>query len=410
MHIELITTGTELLLGNTLNTHALWIGRRLFEEGFRLQGQTSVPDGDAIRRVLEETFPRTEAILCTGGLGPTCDDITREIAARLYGLPLQVNAEVEAALRAYFASRGREPDADTLRQALVPEGCQVLPNPNGTAPGLYFPAQKGLPHLFLMPGPPREMRPMFQDHVLPILRQWRTEAPPHCVKFKCTGLGESEVVRRIEPMLKEIEGLEVGYRLGDGDLELRFFGPESATEEARRICRETLGTYLFDEGDRLLEEVLVDVLRKNGLIVSTAESCTGGMIADRITDVPGASEVFAGGVVVYSNELKQKLLGVPAATLEAHGAVSSETAQAMAEGCLAMSASDMAISVTGIAGPGGGTEEKPVGTAWLGLAVKGKPTVTRRIMYPGTRDRFKLLVSQTALDYLRREALGLELP
>jgi nicotinamide-nucleotide amidase len=410
MRIELITTGTELLLGNTLNTHALWIGRKLFEEGFRLQCQTAVPDGDAIRRVLEEAFTRSDAVVCTGGLGPTCDDITREIAAKIYGLSLHTDAEVEAGLRAYFGARGREPDPDTLRQALVPEGCSVMPNPNGTAPGLYFPPMDGLPHLFLLPGPPREMRPMFHDHVLPRLSGYREGATPVWIKFKCTGLGESEVVRRIEPMLTEIEDLEVGYRLGDGDLELRFFGSPEAIACAGSICREKLGDYLFDEGDRLLEDVLVSVLREKGITIATAESCTGGLIASRITDIAGASEVFLGGVVSYSNAMKMDLLHVAAETLATHGAVSWQTAKEMAEGIRNVTQADMAISVTGIAGPGGGSEEKPVGTAWLALAFRGKETVTRRVMYPGTRDRFKLLVSQTGLDFLRRGALGLDIP
>jgi nicotinamide-nucleotide amidase len=415
MRIELVNTGTELCLGDVINTNAAWIGQRLAALGLEVARQTIVPDGGAVKEAIAEAAARADVVLVSGGLGPTNDDVTRESAAELLGLELHLDAALAAQLEAYFAQRGRTMSASNLRQARVPAGAQVLANPFGTAPGLYFPAELGAArgwnaHLFLLPGPPRELKPMVEAEVEPRLRALLPDGASRRVLYlKLTGIGESDIVEAVEKQLEAVPRLELGYCIGRGDVDVRLAGPQEAVAAGAQVVRARLGDFILSEDRRILEKVVVQTLAERAESVALAESCTGGAVASRLTDVSGASAVFGHGFVTYANLAKQQQLGVPAALIETHGAVSEEVVRAMAEGCRSVSGADHALALTGIAGPTGGSADKPVGTVWIALASKGADTVARKSFYPGARDRFKLLASQAALELLRRRLHGLPL-
>lgn len=416
MKVELINTGTELLIGDVINTNAAWLGQRMVELGLSVERATVVPDGDAINRALAEACQRADVVIITGGLGPTSDDVSREAAAAVLGLPLETDEEAMATLTAFFAKRGRTVNEHNKRQALVPRGGIVLPNPNGTAPGLYLPATLGEPKglrtaMFLLPGPPRELKPMMQNEVEPRLRALVPGGEDRvCRYFKFTGMGESDISMALQDGLEAIPGIEIGYCLGKGDVDVRLYGTAAGMEQAAALCHAKLGEFLVSDDRRLVEEVCVSLLLERKQWVATAESCTGGFIANRITNVSGASKIFGQGFVTYANESKMQHLDVPAGMLAQYGAVSEPVAAAMAEGCLKVSGADHALAVTGIAGPTGGSPEKPVGTVFIALASKGHPVEVRKRWYPGERERFKILTSQAALDFLRRRLCGYVLP
>jgi nicotinamide-nucleotide amidase len=410
MRIEILNTGTELLLGNTVNTHAAWFGRELFKLGLRIARQTTVPDGEAIRDAITESVARADVLIVTGGLGPTSDDLTREITAGVLGLDLITD---EAALRSiehFFALRGRPMAEANLKQALTPVGSDVLPNPNGTAPGVYIPPRlngRSNCAVFLLPGPPRELYPMFHNEVAPRLRALSgIENPPGVLDLKFTGIGESDFHQGIDARLAEIPGLEYGYCAHIGEVDLRLIGAPGTLEQGRAIAMEQFAPFLISDDGSSLEATVVRGLTERRMTIATAESCTGGLIANRITDVPGASAVFTHGFVTYANEAKIGLLGVSAGDLASHGAVSETVACQMAAGALRVSGADIAVAVTGIAGPDGGTPEKPVGTAWIGLAARDAPTNAFRVFHPRNRHDFKLAVSQAALEAVRRHLAG----
>ena len=411
MKIEILNTGTELLLGNTLNTHGGWFGRQLFTMGLRVGRQTTVPDGEAIREAFSEMVLRADVLLITGGLGPTSDDLTREIVAETLGIGLHQDEQALRELESFFAHRGKPMAPANLRQAMVPTGADVLPNPNGTAPGLYLPPRingKSSCAVFLLPGPPRELYPMFHNEVAPRLRALaHVSAVAGVAELKFTGIGESDFHHGIDAALAEIPGLEYGYCARIGEVDLRLIGPPAAISAGRGLALASFGGQLISDDGSSLEATVVRLLREKGAKLTTAESCTGGLIANRLTNVPGASEIFTHGWITYANEAKASQLGVPAEIIGVHGAVSEEVARAMAEGALRESGADYALSVTGIAGPGGGTEEKPVGTAWLVLAEKGAGTLALKVFHPRARKDFKQAVSQSALDLLRRRLVGL---
>jgi nicotinamide-nucleotide amidase len=405
--VEVINTGSELLLGNTVNTHLSFLGQELFPLGLRIARQLTVPDGDAIREVLAESLTRAEIIIVTGGLGPTTDDITREIAADLLGLPLIEDAAVWDAIQARFARRGFQMVPRNRRQAQVPRGATVLANPNGTAPGLYLQhraaAQGTTRNLFLLPGPPRELHPMFRDTVAPILKTLVPEGVAlQSRRWMVAGLGESRVESLVGEALLAVPGLELGYCARPGVVEIRCIGDSAALAEAGAIIAAQLPGEVAGEGNAAMEEIIVRRLAALGKTVVTAESCTGGCLANKITNVPGASEVFIGGFVTYSNEAKTRAIRVPAELIARHGAVSEPVARAMAEGALGVSGASFAISTTGIAGPGGGTGEKPAGTVFIGLAARDGGTQVAKHFFPLDRATFKEIVTQTALDMLRR--------
>jgi competence/damage-inducible protein CinA-like protein len=414
MRIEVINTGTELLLGQTLNTHAHWLGGELFKRGLFIQRQTCVPDGEEIRSVLCEAIPRCDVLLVTGGLGPTSDDITREITADLLGRPLEENAAALDQITRYLARRHRELNSHTRRQAMVPRGARVLPNDFGTAPGLYFPPAENAiagversPHIFLLPGPPRELYPMYRTHVDPVLAALQSAPPPRLRNFTLFGVGEAEVSETLESALRGSGISDLGYCVKPGEVIVRCIGDEAALERCAALIRATFPEKLFTESEELMEAVVVRLLHERSQWVATAESCTGGLLADRLTNVPGASSVFGWGFVSYANAAKEQLLSVPAGLLAAQGAVSELVARSMAEGALRASGADHALAVTGIAGPDGGTAEKPVGLVFIALASQPSPTVVVQEMFPFERQMFKVMTTQTALDLLRRRLLGI---
>jgi nicotinamide-nucleotide amidase len=409
VNIEVINTGTELLLGNTLNTHGAWFGRELFQMGMRISRQTTVPDGDAIRESLQEAISRADAVIVTGGLGPTSDDITREITAEVLGLELITDEAALRSLEGFFTSRGREMVDANLKQALCPVGADILPNANGTAPGIYVPPRlngRSNCAVFLLPGPPRELYPMFHGEVAPRLRALAgVDAIHEALVLKFTGIGESDFHHGVDAQLAAVTGLEYGYCAHIGEVDLRLIGDPKALAEGRKITLEPFGAYLISDDGASMEKTIARLLKQRGMTLATAESCTGGLISSRLTDVAGSSEVFTHGFVTYANEAKISMLGVSAQDLENHGAVSEIVASQMAEGALRASGACMAVAVTGIAGPGGGTDEKPVGTAWLGVAVKGGRTETFKIFHPRNRKDFKLSASQSALEAVRRRLI-----
>lgn len=419
MNVELINTGTELLLGNVLNTHQQWIGQQLAASGHPVSRQVTVPDaGPAIELAVREALTRADLIVTTGGLGPTSDDITRDLIARLLGRRLHEDAAVLANVEQFFAIRKRPMPAQTRVQAKVPDGAIVLPNAHGTAPGLVieispnpFREERKASWLVMLPGPPRELRPMFSSQVLPLIGdKIGTPTDYFSIVLGTTGLGESVVEEMIAEPLRHLTnaGLEVGYcaRTGEVDLRLSATGPVARrlVGEAVGIVRGLLAKHIFSENGESLESVIVRRLTEKRLTVALAESCTGGFIANRITNVPGASAVLVAGLVTYSNMAKEKFLGVRRKTLDRHGAVSEAVAREMAEGARLQTGADFAIAVTGIAGPSGGTPEKPAGTVFIALASTSRTTVLNPVNRYD-RETFKYVTSQQALEFLRRVVL-----
>lgn len=416
MHLEVINTGTELLIGDVINTNVAWLGQRLLELGIPIARAVTVPDGDAITAALAEACKRSDVVIVTGGLGPTDDDVSREAASSVFGVPLVLHDGAYATLEAYFAKRGRGVSEHNRRQAMQPQGATLLENPHGTAPGHLLPVSLGESQglqcaVFLLPGPPRELKPMMKDIVEPILKSWIPAAVDRDILYlKFAGIGESEVSMTLQAEYEKIGDLEIGYCIGAGDVDVRLFGPQEKVAAAKAFAIEKLSDYLISTEGQLMEQVVIRLLRQQKLSLATAESCTGGFISSRLTDVSGSSEVFGYGFVTYANEAKTQLLGVAPELLQTHGAVSPQVAQAMAEGALQASGADHAIAVTGIAGPGPGTPEKPTGTVYIALASRGLPTEVRLRSYPGDRARFKTLTSQTALDFVRRRLSKIDLP
>jgi nicotinamide-nucleotide amidase len=400
--LEIINTGTELLFGSVTNTLLPYLGQILFTLGWRIERQTTVPDGPAIERALREAFPRTEIILVTGGLGPTSDDITRDIVAEITGRRLRHDDAVFQKIKERFARRNLTMTSRIPRQALVPEGAVVLPNDFGTAPGLYLEKTATYPHLFLFPGPPRELRPMFETYALSILKKLSGLPGLAARIYKITGQGESFVEEAVGLELQALPALEIGYCARLGEVDLRLIGSESTLAQADTIVRRELASFLVSVDEQEIEEVIIRRLTDRKETLAVAESCTGGLVADRLTDVPGSSIVLLESVVAYSNEAKERALGVPRSLIESLGAVSSEVAAAMAEGVCRNNGANYGLATTGIAGPGGGTDQKPVGTIFLALAQAGKQTIVQREFFPTDRRSFKQIASQTALDLLRR--------
>ncbi|GDY22054.1 putative competence-damage inducible protein [Verrucomicrobiota bacterium] len=420
VNIELINTGSELMLGRVLNTHQQWLCRQLADRGYVVTRQVAVADtGADIQQAVREALARADLIITTGGLGPTSDDITRDLIAQLLGRALHEDAGMVAHIEKFFAHRHRVMPASTRVQAMIPEGAVILPNPNGTAPGLAmtvepnpFRADGRRSLLVMLPGPPRELRPMFTDSVVPLVtREFPLAGEFVCRTLKTTGIGESVVEETVAGPLKTLTdaGLELGYCARTGEVDLRFVarGPTGAAQvaEAAEIARRLLGAAVYGEGDDQLESVLVQLLTARGETLAVAESCTGGFVANRITNVPGASAVFLAGLVTYSNAAKQTFLGVRAETLAVHGAVSEAVAREMAEGARQRTGATYALATTGIAGPTGETPGKPVGTVFIALAGPRRTTVLAKVnRYE--RETFKFVTAQQGLDLVRREAEG----
>jgi nicotinamide-nucleotide amidase len=402
LRVEVLNTGTELLFGSVLNTHLSFLAQQIFTLGLRVQHQATIPDGSVIRDAILDSAPRCEILLITGGLGPTTDDITREIVAELTNRPLLWNEAIFERIKERFRRRNIALTDRISRQAYVPQGAVVLANDFGTAPGLYIPAVSGLPHLFLLPGPPRELVPMFTTYAIPILRGLVPTHDLHARIFRTTGIGESSVEKMVGSKLLAIPGLEVGYCARMGEVDLRIVGGKTAVSAGEQVIRAALNEYIITDEAKELEEIVIELLGKKDATLAVAESCTGGLLADRLTDIPGASAVFLEGNVTYSNEAKMRTLGVPAELFCSVGAVSEEVARAMAEGALKRSGATYALSTTGIAGPDGGTIEKPVGTVYIGMANRSSGTRIEKVFFPTDRRTFKRICTQHALEMLRK--------
>ena len=421
------------MLGRVLNTHQQWLGRRLADLGYVVTRQMAVPDtAHDIQSAVREALNRADLVIVTGGLGPTSDDLTRDLIAQLLGKKLQLDEAVLDHIKRRFAARNLPMPKNNEVQALVPEGAIVLSNPNGTAPGLAMKVGSGVwglasgkpqtrerlspdpkrqtpdaTWLVMLPGPPRELRPMFDNFVVPLLRrEFPLDAPFVCRTLRTSGIAESLVQEKIAAPLGALvaAGLEIGYcaRTGQVDVRLSARGASGGkvVSEAEVIVQKILGAQIYGFDDETIEAVVIRLLTERKKTLALAESCTGGCLAHRVTNVPGASAVFPGGWVVYSNESKRKFLGVRAETLAAHGAVSEAVAREMAEGARLQLGADFAIAVTGIAGPGGGTKEKPVGTVFIGLAGEFG-TVVERKFNPYERETFKEVTAWQALEMLR---------
>ena len=410
MRVVVINTGTELLLGDVLNTHLRFIAREIFQFGLRVDEQRTVPDNPTLQENLAEIFPRAEIVFVTGGLGPTSDDITRELVSEFLNLELLENSPVHQAISSRLALR-RIPATERIwRQALVPRGGQVLPNENGTAPGIYIAAninpKTPSPHLFLLPGPPRELEPMFRDFVVPIVRQITAASEKLVMRsFRVANMGESIIERKIGDAVLAIPGIELGYCARPGEADVRVIGSAEAVSKAEMIIREKLGNTIFSVSDETLAAVLVRLLSEQKQSVAIAESCTGGFLANEITNVSGASKVFVAGCVTYSNEEKIRTLGVSREFIEKFGAVSEQVATEMAEGVRERAGATHGIATTGIAGPTGGSAEKPVGTAFVALSSENQPTRCEKFFFPSDRETFKQLVAQRAFDLLRKRLM-----
>ena len=410
MRTILVNTGTELLLGDVQDAHLAFIAREIFPLGLRIEERRTLPDTEAIRRALGELLSACDVLFVTGGLGPTDDDITREMVADVLGLELRQDPELLSGLRQRLGIRGIKWTAAIARQADVPTGAQVLPNENGSAPGFYLKANINprvlSPHVFVLPGPPRELQPMFRAFVMPILREIvPASALLERRQYRIAGVGESLVEEAIGRKVQALPGIELGYCARPGEVEVRIVGKSEAVEQADAIITSKLRRFIFSAADENLEDVIVKLLRKGNQTLATAESCTGGLIANRITNVPGSSDVFLAGYVCYSNQAKIEMLNVDPKLIEENGAVSEPVARALAERACVCAGSNYSLATTGIAGPTGGSPEKPVGTVYIALASADSKTVVKKFFFPTDRETFKQLAAQWAFDLLRRKIL-----
>ena len=411
MRAMLINTGTELLLGDVQDAHLAFIAREILPLGLRIEERRTVPDSEVIRRTLTELFPHCEILFVTGGLGPTTDDITREMVAESLALELHQDPELLAWLQQRLRTRGIKWTVGIARQADVLAGADVLPNENGSAPGFYLKANVNpciqSPHVFVLPGPPRELQPMFRKFAAPILKLI-LQLPLQIERrsYSIAGVGESLVEKAIGEKVLAIPGIELGYCARPGEVEVRIIGNPDAIQVADSMIRAELGAAIFSDQAEALEAVVVRLLKQRKQTVVTAESCTGGLIANLITNVSGASEVFLAGYVTYANSAKSDILNVDPKLIDEHGAVSQEVARAMAEGARKRAGSTFGLATTGVAGPTGGSDEKPVGTVYIALATPGSDTIVKKLFFPTDRETFKQLGAQTGLDLLRRQLLN----
>lgn len=408
---EIIAVGTELLLGEIVNTDAPMIAQGLAELGIGVYFQTVCGDNpDRLKSVLEVAKQRADLIITTGGLGPTADDLTKETIAAAFGKGLVRDEESMARLREHF--KGRTMTKNNEKQADVPEGCTVFQNDWGTAPACAFEGEGCL--VIMLPGPPRECRPLFREKVMPFLEKRRGGAL--CSRYvKVFGMGESEMASRLSRQMDTWENPTAAPYAKEGECLVRItaMGKDkeeafAMTEPAVREVRQVLGDVVYGVDADSLEQVVVQEMTARGLTLATAESCTGGLMGKRITDVPGASACYLGGVVSYQNEVKENLLGVRHETLITKGAVSEDTACQMAEGVRKALGADIGISTTGVAGPGGGTPEKPVGLIYVGISTKDKTWAVRILRPRQSRESLRRLASSTAFDLVRRHLEGLD--
>lgn len=411
MKAAVLSIGTELTRGELTNTNASWLSAALTALGFEVTEHVTVDD-DRLRIVeaVRALGGRVGVVVCTGGLGPTTDDITAESVAEAAGVGVTRDQPTLEKIKRRWAEFGRPMPESNVRQADVPEGAAILENQNGTAPG--FTLRIGGAHFFFMPGVPREMKAMFEGGVVPRIAGLVTRTT-HQIHLRTFGLPESEVQDRLRDVEGAFPGVTLGYRASVPEIEVKVLARAATEAEAEELARAAaqavrtkLGSHVYGDRDDTFALALGRLLRTKGLRIAVAESCTGGMIGAMLTSVPGSSDYLIFDAVCYANASKERLLGVHSDTLRAHGAVSGEVAEAMADGALRLSEADIAVSVTGIAGPGGGTDDKPVGTVWFAVAQKGAPTMTKKKHFPGDRERVRKVASYVALELVARAARG----
>jgi len=407
---EIIAIGSELLTPERTDTNSLWLTEKLNEIGVEVKLKTIVGDDEArLEETIRDALKRSDIVITTGGLGPTEDDVTRQVSARAIGRELVYHKDIEERLRERFQNWGRQMPEINKRQAYAIEGAEILPNPNGSACGMSVETDGKV--LAIFPGPPREMQPMFTEHVLPKLRTLSGGVLVRRRILRVSGIGESAIDEAIAPIYREYEDVQTSILFSKSEVEIHLSA--SSTDEAKAISTldelankisDKLGIAVFATNGETMEQVIGKLLTERGETVSTAESCTGGLIARRLTELQGSSKFFMEGAVTYSNDAKVRTLNVRQETLDKFGAVSSETAEEMARGMRERATTDYAISVTGVAGPDGGSEDKPVGTVWFGLADRdGVKTV--KVVFPGDRYLIRWRSSQAGLDLLRRRLL-----
>ncbi len=415
MDAQIITVGNELLIGRTVDTNAAWLARRLDEAGFQVVRKVTIGDDlDAIEEAVRASLIESTVVVTTGGLGPTHDDVTKKAIARVFGVKLQIDRALESSLAARFERRGRPFTDDGRTMALVPEGFEWVANPVGTAPGLVMKMTEfGRRCLLAFPGVPYEMKAIYRAHAIEVFEHVAHMGSAHRT-FRTAGMSENRLEEILSPVLEDlVDGISLAFLPDARDgvaVRLTARAPTARVAEtalggvAERVD-SLIGEFVYGGEDDRLEAVVGRLLQEKGMTLSIAESCTGGLIADRITDVPGSSSYLMGGVVAYGNRAKVELLGVDKAVLASEGAVSKSVAEQMAAGCRDRFGSDVAISVTGVAGPSGGSPEKPVGTVWVGVA-DDEGVMAFHLRLTENRRLNKELAGTEALNILRRRLYG----
>lgn len=407
MKAELISIGTELLLGDIVNTNAQFLAKELATLGIDVYHQCVIGDNeDRVLQGFKEAFDRCDIIITTGGLGPTQDDLTKELAAKYFNKEMYLHEESLEWIGRYLNIKDEEVLEANKNQAYIPEGAIVLHNDNGTAPGVIIEEDNKI--LIILPGPPKEMKAMFSSHVVKYLEKL-TGKVIKSRTLRIFGIGESIMAKRINDIIQNSTNPTVAPYAKEYEVTLRVTAKEDCEEKCEALigpkCEEIksiLGEYIYGEGEESLDLVVAKLICEKKLTIATAESCTGGMIASSLVSYPGISEVFMEGAVTYSNEAKVRRLGVKVETLNKYGAVSEETAKEMAEGIAREANTDIGIATTGIAGPGGGTEEKPVGLVYVGVFIKGK-TIVEKLNLSGNREAVRRKATMNALNILRKE-------
>ena len=410
MITELISVGTEILLGNIVNTNSAYLSEKCALLGLSVYYQDVVGDNEGrMRDVIRTALDRSDVVILTGGLGPTKDDLTKETACKFFNMDLELHEKSLKQLEEYFSRMGRKIVESNYKQVYFPKEAIVLPNPNGTAPGAIL--EKNNKYIVILPGPPKEMKPMYLNHVRPYLIK-KGDGIIESKVVRVLGIGESMAAEKLKEFIENGVNPTVAPYAKEEDVIFRITAKAEREEEALKLIepvknkvKEILGEDVYGEGeDTTIEKVVGDLLIKNNLKISTAESCTGGMIASRLVSISGISDAFLEGAVTYSNEAKVRTLNVKEETLKKYGAVSEETAREMAEGIAKRTGSDIAVVTTGIAGPGGGTEEKPVGLVYIGLYYKGEVFVYKNV-FNGNRQEVRTKATVRALDIVRRKIM-----
>jgi nicotinamide-nucleotide amidase len=412
MDAEIIAVGSEMLTAGRLDTNSLYLTGELNNLGVEVVTKCVIGDDrDRLADAIARALARSAIVILSGGLGPTEDDVTREAVAQALGRGLVFHAEIAEALERRFAASGRKMSAINKRQAFVIEGAEVLPNDRGTAPGQWLAAGGAV--AMLLPGPPHELKAMFERQCLPRLARLVPQQAIRTAFLRVTGMTESDLDALISPVYKKYQNPVTTILAANGDLQVHLRGRCDTEAEAEALLTEVtapiealLGDRLYSRNGTPLEVVVGELLRERRATVAVAESCTGGTLGARLTSTPGSSDYFVGGFITYSNVLKQRLLGVSALTLEQFGAVSEQTAAEMAVGARQRTGAAYAVSITGVAGPDGGTEQKPVGLVYVGIADAAGTVVAQR-RFLGDRERIRVFTAQLALDLLRRRMQGL---